>query len=444
MAGSDEDKKKGFNAMFLGNLKSRAGKETVNWLSDLTEEENDGSVEDMVEQASVSQASQAALPAQFAHPSIAQTQVKWVDKLFDLFQQYEVEFNRVVQSAQLRVETDRAVISSDLIARMQGSDHHYYSGRLYTRLWTLVIRGNLSHIEGYVIPSDHYIGFEHNVDKYTKFFEFIPLWDGDLKWGFERVTISLDQLPSVAKRIFGQLVRVAKGEAGEDEQLSLGASPASAHSNNPASPGVYGGHSSSEVPEYLLKHGGVFEDSPPPAMEKAEAAQASESSQARPGRSGRATSKMQAVQNNSANASSESSQKANKASSQQALPQEPASELNAEQRDSQRVRQAEAPSSQVQDQQKSGKQVMTQAQNPASSNTAFDPSQVTLAQAFEILARALENELNVLSKAGAKAFETHDFGQVELLMKRTAKLKSMRDQMSSTISEWKRALQNPD
>lgn len=426
-SGSEEDKKKGFNKLFLGNIKSRAGKETTNWLNDLTDE--DGSIEDMVEQAAQMQSTATALPAQFSHPSIAQTQVKWVDRLFDLFQQYEVEYNRAVQSPQLRVETERAVITQDLISKMQGSDHHHYTGRLHTRLWTMVIRGNLSHIEGYVIPSDHYIGFERNVESYSKFFEFVPLYDGELKWGFEKGSINSEQLPSVAKRIFGQLVRVAKGEAQENERFghSNPAHNQQAQRNTgdfPAQPPQSG-----EAPDYLLKHGGVFEDGP--ELEGAEAKSASgdldgqapepQQNSARSGRAGRTSARMSVPVNPQTQAGQPESNEDETAQSQPAGPPETQQEA------------AHQPMRQQMSQ-----QTNTQA------GSQLDPAQVSLAQAFDILAHALNNELDQLSKAGARAFETHDFAKVELLMKRTAKLKSMKDQMAATINEWKRLLQNPE
>jgi hypothetical protein len=60
--------------------------------------------------------------------------------------------------------------------------------------------------------------------------------------------------------------------------------------------------------------------------------------------------------------------------------------------------------------------------------------------ACDLLGRSILRELESLSKAGAKAFEDHDFVEVERLMKRTAKLKLMQEKMLATINEWKRML----
>jgi len=219
--GEQKKKPPGIQNMILGSMKSRSGKETTAWINNLTSE---GMQE--IEDAGVSPTPTAStgLPAQFAHPSIAQTQVKWVDKLFDLLQQYEVEFNRAIQVPDLRVTTERAVITPDLFARLQSNDQYHYSGRLHTRFWTLAVRGNLSHVEAFIIPSDHYIGFENNIANYTQFFEFIPVWDGELKWSFAKGCIGFGQLPSMSKLIFGQLIKVAKGDADSEETFSYGIS----------------------------------------------------------------------------------------------------------------------------------------------------------------------------------------------------------------------------
>lgn len=409
-----EPKKKGpgINDMILGNIKSRSGSETTKWINNLTDE---GMEE--IEAAAVSQTPSVALPAQFSHPSIAQTQVKWVDKLFDLFQQYEVEFNRAVQTPELRVGTERASITPELLAKMQSSDHYHYSGRLHTRYLTLVVRGNFSHIEGYIIPSDHYIGFENNVAAYTQFFEFFPVWDGELKWSYDTVNISLGQLPAVAKQLFGHLIKVAKGEVDESERFGFGKPaqpslpPKPMGEPFPATSAVPEMPRSAAPPDYLLNHGGVFEDDKGSLATEAPRPQQSTS-----GRMRRATSQNQAP------ASTQASPAA--ATPAQALPSTPVST-------------------------KSSASSQNPAASPAltpSSGTVPPPDKgagagdLSMTAACDLLAQSIDKELDNLSKAGAKAFESHDFSLVESLMKRTAKLKSMREQMIKTIDEWKRMI----
>ena len=152
---SGDSKKKNapaFNDMILGNLKSRSGKDTNKWINNLTNENENEIVE-------ASDTSARNLQSGTMTPQAAQAHIKRVDKLFDLFQQYEVEFNRVINSQDLALETERPIVSSELFSRMQGNPALHFSGRLHTRYWTLIILGNFQFIEGYIIPSDHFIGF---------------------------------------------------------------------------------------------------------------------------------------------------------------------------------------------------------------------------------------------------------------------------------------------
>ena len=367
----DQKKKDKFNEMILGNIKPRSGKETTKWLSELTSEEH----EEVLQASGVHNVSPAPLPAQFSHPSIAQTQVKWVDKLFDLFQQYEVEYNRAVQESHLRIETERATITPELISKMQGSDHFHYTGRLITRKWTMVIRGNLSSIAGYVIPSDHFIGFDNNISAYTQFFEFFPVWDGELKWSFGPGAFGMGQLPSVAKQLFGHVIKVAKGDADETETFSLGGSAKPALPPKPMGDDPFFKSSNSSsgggASEFLVNHGGVFEDDKP----------------------------VQTLADTSSSA------------------------------------QAKKP-----DMTQSQKTTQSNPKKNAVKTGSATHNEIELAVAADQLGRSVERELENLSRAGAKAFEDHDFAAVEKLMKRTAKIKNMRDQILGMIEELKREL----
>jgi hypothetical protein len=146
----NDPKKKGqgnFNEMILGGLKSRAGKETTRWVKGLTD---DASAEDLV---------LGAIEKRDAGPAPT-SPLAWVDKLFDLFQQYEVELNRVTSDQpELRLGSDRPVFTNELLTKLQNDPDAEYRGRVFTREWTLAITGNLEHTEGHIIPSQHFIAF---------------------------------------------------------------------------------------------------------------------------------------------------------------------------------------------------------------------------------------------------------------------------------------------
>jgi hypothetical protein len=395
-SGSKKEKKgSGINDMILGSLKSRSGRETTAWISNLT---NEGMQE--IEDATKTQNSPTALPAQFAHPSIAQTQVKWVDKLFDLLQQYEVEFNRAINDPDLRVNADRAVITPDLIAKLQSNDQHHYKGRLHTCSWTLAIRGNLSHIEAYMIPSDRYLGYENILGDFTQLFEFVPVWDGELKWKFRYGTIGFGQLPPMAKVIFGHLIKVSKGDIDSQDPFNYGINlpPPEEKSAGPPPPaGTTLGGGKSPESDYLLGHGAVFEDDRP--VKSAEFPQKDN----QPERQDRAAG--EAADERRSSGFDDASEDPD------ALP-----DLR-------------------------GEQESTASGNasPAAVQTAM-PDRIGMFAACDILLKSVEVELAGLSREGAKAFEEHDFIAVERLVKRSSKLKGMRDKIFATIEEWKKEL----
>ncbi|MBX9724386.1 MAG: hypothetical protein K2X81_23455 [Candidatus Obscuribacterales bacterium] len=382
-SGGDQNKKKGqgINDMILGGIKSRSGKETTKWLNNLTSE----NIEDAVEAAAQDSATDAATPPA-SSATVAQSQVQWVDKLFDYFSQYQVEFNRAVQNSELKMDSERPIITGDLISRMQGSDSHHYSGRLHTRFWTLAIIGNLNSVEGYIIPSDHYIGFEKNRSKYTQFFQFFPIWDGELKWSIDHGAIGINQLPTLAKQIFGHLIRVSKGEVDDQQRFGFGLPTKINNGKQSGSAKI-----ESAPPEYLLNHGGVFDEGP--AIQTID----------------------HALKSTVIEPKSSSHFVASTAS-------------------------ADAPAVQAPSPTISSSASASSHSNSFSSSSTQISAEPGLNEACDILGRAIERELDLLSKAGAKAFEDHDFSKVEVLMKRTSKMKSMRDQMLNTIKEWKQKL----
>lgn len=352
----DQKKKRApdFNDMILGNLKSRSGKDTNKWINDITSDNEEEIVQASAAQAAPVQESRSLGPAEW------QVHLKWVDKLFDLFQQYEVEFNRVVPSPELVMATERVIISPELYSRMQGNEQLRFSGRLHTRYWTLLILGNLQYLEGYIIPSDHFIGFEANQSKYSQFFYATPVLDQELFWKCEGGAITQSLLPAFAKQLFGQLVKVAKGEASEEERFQFGTSKGKKADKSPVT--------GPAAP--MLSHGNVFDDGP---LLKSEYSSGFEERNAA------------ALNLNTANPGLNTSSFASVERS--AMP---------------------------------------------TSGDALD-----LMQALEQLKLAVDKELQALAKEGARAFEAHDLMQAERSLKKTSKVKELKEQIFGAVERWK-------
>lgn len=357
----DQKKKRApdFNDMILGNLKSRSGKDTNKWINDITSDNEDEIVQASTAQAAPVQEFRSLGPAEW------QAHLKWVDKLFDLFQQYEVEFNRVVPSPELAMATERVIISPELYSRMQGNEQLRFSGRLHTRYWTLLILGNLQYLEGYIIPSDHFIGFEANQSKYTQFFYATPVLEQELYWKCEGGAITQALLPSFAKQLFGQLVKVAKGEASEEERFQFGASKGKKADKSPVSAPA----------SPMLSHGNVFDDGP---LLKSEFSSGFE--------------ERSPVSLNSSTVSSAPNTNATASSFERSA-------------------------------------LLTNGDAP------------DLMQALEQLKLAVDNELQALAKEGAKAFEAHDLLQAERCLKKTSKVKELKEQIFGAVERWKNSVE---
>lgn len=372
-----------FNDMILGNLKSRSGKDTTKWLSNLSSDN-----EDEIESAAPA-ASTPAPQAQAYTLAAAQEHIKWVDKLFDLLQQYEAEFNRVAPSQDLAVRTDRAIVTSDLVSRMKGNDQIHFHGRLYTRYWTMILVGNLYYLEGFIIPSDHYIGFEANHSSYTQFFEANASWDGELKWTCDDAVVNQGLLPAFAKQLFGQLIKVAKGEASDEERFQLGPSKKKTKNQNEG-----------DAPSFLNR-GNVFDDGA--FLQNQPQTNSVPSTPLKAGRqTGSHRKEFPSGKNNYSQASNQSEFLV-------------------------------------------GSESSTQSSTTAKSSAQISQQDLTnLApeQACDVLLAAVDRQLAQLSKAGASAFESHNFSEAEKLLKKTAQMKEFREQVAKALDDWKRILKD--
>lgn len=194
--------------MILGGLKSRAGKETSSWLTNLGAGGKEG-VREAIEQ----EANQQVPPRHSAQvPSGKGSIVGWMDKIFDNFAQYEVEFNRAVQGTELTVSVERP----------EYSNPDSFRGRLSTREWTLILRNNKGVIEGFFLPCDKMIAFSISEHGFTRILQMKPGYVDDQPCymvGDRQTPVMYSQVPYFSKQLFGALIRVAKGEGSDQEEF---------------------------------------------------------------------------------------------------------------------------------------------------------------------------------------------------------------------------------
>lgn len=404
--GGDPQKKKGsagnFNEMILGGLKSRAGKETTRWVKGLTQDAEE-LVLGAVEKRDVGPAPTSPL--------------KWIDKLFDLFQQYEVELNRVTSDQpELRLGSDRPVFTQELIVRLQNSPDAEFRGRVYTREWTLAITGNFERTEGHIIPSQHFIAFTANESNFTRYFEIRPVSEGEtLKWTCDGGIITWDRLPVFAKQVLGGLIHVARGETTEHDTFIFNPDGLEAIRLTKAAEPEVPSHFTPFLDEGPALAGDGLPESP----------RATTNESKRPSTIPRADEGAD-IENMIESVRQEAIRESHQVKEQKSTPRQKEKEKE--------------PAVKSREHKQQPPVTAAEALDDAVTSEHLMVNNITLSGACDIMSIAIDRELEALSKAGARAFEAHDFVTVERTLKKSTKIKQLRDKIHATLVEWKIAL----
>ena len=229
MGNTDDQKKKPagpphISDLILGSLKPRTGKETSRWIAGLA----DDSVKEAAESAAYEQEggiSRDSSTSQSLRPSGKQTVTSFVDYLFDCFQQYEFDFNRTVMGTEFVVSIERPTVHTETVRqRFQSSESvQTFRGRISTRFWTLIIRAWNDQIDGWILPSEHIFSFRADDENYEPVLHIEPVAsrDGELMWRVCDMDIPWHDMRKLAKKLFGTLIKVAKGEAQPTDKFSM-------------------------------------------------------------------------------------------------------------------------------------------------------------------------------------------------------------------------------
>lgn len=378
--GDPSEKKKGppnINDVILKSMRSRAGKETSHWITDLTAE----GMDEMVLAASGAH-SAANLQRQPTSADLCKTSLvmPWVDKLFDLFQQYEVEFNRVAGGTE-RIETERPNISAELLQKLQSGASAYFTGRVHTRQLSFVFKGNFNRIACYIVPSDHMLAFSVNESLYQPVLQMDFVWQGqELVWNCNGAPISFDMIPTLAKQLFGYLIRTARSDDGRP--FVFQGPVASAPGTPPAKARSTGKHQKLNLP--LAKPTNLTDDSLTNI----------------PGLSSLPADFRTNV------GSSTSDFRANSVT-----PRASSVRLSSD---------------------------LARENTGQVSRPSVEPN---FDQALDLVLRSLDRELERMSQDGASAFVRQDMTEVERNMRRTNKFKSIREKIVSDVADWRRLMQ---
>lgn len=427
MSNQDDQKKKAavphFSDMILGSLKPRTGRETSKWIAGLSDEEGTEAVTEQPE---------APPPAPVQQPvkrNSKQDMVHLLDHIFDCFQQYEYDFNRTVVGTDLVVSIDRPQWATEVIRhKFQPSESvQVFRGKISTRQWTLFIRGRKDMVEGWVMPIDKLISFTTDQNAFVRFLLIEGTWKKqNIFWAIDGDEVPWEAARSLAKQLFGALVKIARGEASDSEPFTLREKamvdrsyeklaaiqmqPEVKYSFNERNPDFDGQFTTAtKLPHVKPVH---------------------------------ATS----MTSETTRRASESSSKLLKAPTPQVIPPQP--QMAAAAPDVTRQPQQHQQHQQPQQHQRQNVEPQRLRTNSVPDARAIAApkgsthSQQEIESIMEALSKVVATELDNLSKAGAEAFSRHDLTEVERAMKKATKVKDLQTEICSQVEVWKARLRD--
>lgn len=195
--------------MILGNVKDRnASEETRQWLSVLD--------------SSALQADQT-LHLQAAPEAENLSTSAYVDLLFDYLSRYVAEFNKNPIHESLKVHCERPKGEYEFKDFSRFSHNvKYFQGHVSTREWAIVVQAYMGKILVFVVPTDILIGFRPGDPNRKPYMQIIETTeDGHTSRSLLGRGLSSANIGQLAKRIFGQVIKVARKEASDTEEFSI-------------------------------------------------------------------------------------------------------------------------------------------------------------------------------------------------------------------------------
>jgi hypothetical protein len=167
--------------------------------------------------------------------AIKENMIALIDEMFDVFQNCAYEMNKFATGTELELNWIRPFLSKEGSATQHSVDNNLvviFSGRMSTRRWTMVIKGTLEYIQVFILPADKLIGFALSTTNFRPFFMMEPACDGlNVSWHINRSSVRREMFPVIQRELFNGLIRHATGEIEENEcfdLLLLGLAPVSA------------------------------------------------------------------------------------------------------------------------------------------------------------------------------------------------------------------------
>ncbi|RTL44760.1 MAG: hypothetical protein EKK48_05800 [Candidatus Melainabacteria bacterium] len=97
-----------------------------------------------------------------------------------------------------------------------------FSGRVSTRRWTMVVKGTVEEVVVFILPADKLIGFALSANNFKPYFTMIPISENlDVRWQIEEHIMPPELFHNIYKELFNGLIRFAREEAHPDEVFTL-------------------------------------------------------------------------------------------------------------------------------------------------------------------------------------------------------------------------------
>lgn len=476
----DDDKKKpanlNLNNMILGGLKSRTGKETSRWLADLSD------VKNAAEAAAAAMEEPKETPTQHAAATFRseaqaqQNMIAMLDAMFDCFQQYEYDFNKSMQGTNLVVHIERPSRFQESVGKGYNQKVvDYFKGRVSTREWTLLLKGQEDQIEGYILPIEKLISFTAAPQDFSRYLVMQAFWrGGEATWCIDEVPVPPGELRGLTKQFFGSLIQVARSDSGEVEAFSLKPRGGGDRGYDQTAGSGFGASSVSGSGKPVGPPGFSFEkDEPRSAMAGAQSGSMHSVAPAPAAPTAPAAEAPPAQAQTRATTGRTRSRAAAKPPAQQPPVESPPAETPPQQPvrppsgpmfaspppqgqpgNDPRTPTAPMPPQSPQSPQPPTAPSMPTAPAPPRTPTAPLPPQAPAAptqpaqiggnmdftQVSTALLGSVDKELERLTQAGMQAFASQDLQGVEKAMHKSSRLKALRGQMESTLKQWQASL----
>jgi hypothetical protein len=386
---------------------------------------------------------------------------EWVERLFQLFDQYSQDFNKLVDEPHL--------ISACYPPREQASENPLISrtqGLVSTKHWQLLVRLQKEGIAGFLLPKSMEQTFLKEESLFERIFLIESAEEYQDVWNYDGKSTDYSQLPTLARRFFGSLIEIARNEEDLDEDTDqeedYSAQISSATGNGAGDEVAFSGEQA--VFKDLLNFGQNQSGTPGQEMQeqgqesglsnllkdndetgRIDLAALERSRSSGEGASpfnGELASSFNNEVVNSVNSESASPSKSESASPINNDSAPPEVEKNAYWSKSGRNRGTIEFSAYREDSEPVTEQTESTLSKETEANTEelemLKTEDLTIASACEMMRHSIDKELEAITRSGMRAFENQDLAAIEKAMKRTKKVKEFKEQLSPVLSMWDR------